>query len=170
LVDLKITSGFSLTLLAKVSAVVLCLTLKTLGAFTCTLNLKSCRNKGSSLRGSLLSGGQKGRTGRQGTIGGYFDFVGFVSGGFEVTVFEAGTANVEVETADIGLTEAAMEENVTAVEEVDVGTEGGADAAVVVGVAAEAAIVGVVATEASVDSFAGTARSECEPEFLLSFA
>ena len=61
-------------------------------------------------------------------------------------MFEAGTAEVEVETADIGLTEAAMEENVTAVEEVDVGTEG---TAFFVGVAAKAAIVGVVATEAS---------------------
>jgi hypothetical protein len=120
-----------------------------LGAFTCILNLKSCRNKGSSFRGSLLSGGQKGRTGRQGTIGGYFDFVGFFTGGFGDTVFETGTAEVEVETADIGLTEAAMEENVTAVEEVDVGTEGAADTAGVEGVVAEAAIVGIVATEAS---------------------
>ena len=59
-------------------------------------------------------------------------------------MFEAGIADVEIETAEIGLTEAATEENVpaaTAVEEVDVGTEGAADPAVVVGVVAEAAIV-----------------------------
>ena len=85
-----------------------------------------------------MSGGKKGGNCRQGTIGRYFGFVGIFSGGFEVTVLE-----VEVETADIGFTEAAMKENI---EEVDVGTEG---TAFVVGVAAEAAIVGVVATEAS---------------------
>ena len=110
MVDLKITSGFSLTLLANALAVVLCFTLKSLGAFTSTLYLRSCINKGSSFRGSLLSGGQKGRTGRQGTIGGYFGFVGIFSGGFEVNMFEAGTADVEIETAEFGLTEAAMED------------------------------------------------------------
>ena len=55
-------------------------------------------------------------------------------------MFEAGTAEVEIETAEVGLTEAAMEENVTAetaVEEVDVDTEGAAEAAIDEGVATE---------------------------------
>ena len=87
-----------------------------------------------------MSGGQKGRTGRQGTIGRYCGFVGIFSRGFEVTIFEAGTAEVDIETVEVGFTEAAMEENVTAgtaVEEVDVVTEGAAEAAIDVGVATE---------------------------------
>ena len=73
---------------------VICKTLKSLlDTFTSTLNIKSCKNRESSLRGSLLFGGEKGRTGRHGRIGGCFGFVGAVAGGFELaTKFEAGTA------------------------------------------------------------------------------
>jgi hypothetical protein len=69
---------------------------------------------------------------------------------------EVGTALIgevdEIETAEVDLSEAAIEENVsagTAVEELIVVIEGAADAAVVLGVAAEAA-----EGEAWEDSFA----------------
>ena len=82
-----------------------------------------------------------------------------------VTKFEDGAA-VIIEAEG----EAAILENVTAgtaVEELEVETEGAADAAIVVVVAAEAAEEEALEEE---DSFAETARSELELEFLLSFA
>ena len=47
--------------------------MNSLSGISLTLFLSSWRKKGSSFRGSLLSGGQKGRIGREGSIGGQDD-------------------------------------------------------------------------------------------------
>ena len=78
------------------------LALNSLSVISLTLFLSSWRKKGSSFRGSLLSGAQKGRIGREGSIGGQDDClrVGVTFDVVSVTAAEeaaqAGAAFVEV--------------------------------------------------------------------------
>ena len=59
--------------MAKEFADALYLVLKSLSGISLTLYQSSCKKNGSSFRGSLLSGEQKGRIGREGSIGCHVD-------------------------------------------------------------------------------------------------